>query len=356
MPPVRANDLIEGVLPIAILVILFLVAYTTLQPFLPAIIWGIILSVSLRPFHDRMTLRFGNHRLLSTLFVTLLMTLIMILPILGLSSALIAFIPDAISWMSDTSAPTLMPSGEIARPGTGLQGKAISIWTDAIGDLQYIREHFSAELKPVLFWVIGEGRLVGTFVIEFALGVILAAILLHRAQSLGVVLEGFLARVGGAFGRDIVTKSVQTIRSTVFGVVGSAAAQAAVASFAYYLAGAPHWPILSLLTFILGLIQIGPMLIWVPVAIWLWVNGQTGMSLFVAGWGLVVVGLTDNVVKTLVVSRGADLPAILAFLGAIGGLLTWGIVGLFLGPVIVAVCYQVMLQWLHHEEEIMDGD
>ena len=142
----------------------------------------------------------------------------------------------------------------------------------------------------------------------------------------------------------------------MFGVVGSAAAQAAVASFAYYLAGAPHWPILSLLTFILGLIQIGPMLIWVPVAIWLWVNGQTGMSLFVAGWGLVVVGLTDNVVKTLVVSRGADLPAILAFLGAIGGLLTWGIVGLFLGPVIVAVCYQVMLQWLHHEEEIMDGD
>jgi predicted PurR-regulated permease PerM len=356
MPPVRANDLIEGVLPIAILVILFLVAYTTLQPFLPAIIWGIILSVSLRPFHDRMTRRFGNRRMLATLFITLLMTLILILPILGLSRALLAFIPDAISWVSETSAPTLTPSGEISRPGTDLQSKAIAYWTEALGDLQYIRQHFSAELKPVLFWVIGEGRLVGTFVIEFALGVLLAAILLHRAQSLGMAMEGFLARIGGSFGRDIVSKSVQTIRSTVFGVVGSAAAQAAVASFAYYLAGAPHWPILSLLTFILGLIQIGPMLIWIPVAIWLWVNGQTGMSLFMAGWGLIVVGLTDNVVKTLVVSRGADLPAILAFLGAIGGLLTWGIVGLFLGPVMVAVCYQVMLQWLHHEAEIMEGD
>lgn len=355
MPSFKTSELVDGVLPVVILFILFLVAYTTLQPFLPAIIWGIILSVSLRPFHDRMTERFGNHRLLSTLFITLLMTLVMILPILGLSRALITFIPDAISWVSETGAPALIPKGETAQPDTGIQGKAVAMWTEALADLQYIRAHFSAELKPVLFWLIGEGRLVGTFVIEFALGVLLAAILLHRAKAVGLALEAFLARVGGAFGRDIVTKSVQTIRSTVFGVVGSAAAQAVVASFAYYLAGAPHWPILSLLTFILGLIQIGPMLVWVPVAIWLWVNGHTGMSVFVAVWGLVVVGLTDNVVKTLVVSRGADLPAILAFLGAIGGLLTWGIVGLFLGPVVVAVCYQVMLQWLHHETEITDG-
>ena len=136
----------------------------------------------------------------------------------------------------------------------------------------------------------------------------------------------------------------------------SAAAQTAVASFAYWLAGAPHWSILSLFTFMLGLIQIGPILIWLPLSIWLWVDGQIGMSIFVSVWGLIVVGLTDNVVKTLVVARGANLPAILAFLGAIGGLITWGIVGLFLGPVIVAVCYQIILSWLRSDLAVADKE
>jgi predicted PurR-regulated permease PerM len=346
MPPNKIGDLIEGALPLFILLTVFFIAFTTLQPFLPGIIWGIILSVSLGPFHDRLTRRLGNRRKLSTLIIAIMMVLVMVLPILGLSRALIAFIPDAISWVSETDAPKLMPSGEIARPASGLEGKISSLWTELTGDLQYIREHFSVELRPIAFWLIAEGRLVGSFVIEFALGVLLAAILLHRAKGLGEVFESFVARVGGSFGSGIVNRSVQTIRSTVFGLLGSAAAQSAVASFSYYLAGAPHWPILSLLTFILGLIQIGPILIWIPLSAWLWFDGQIGMSVFVALWGLIVVGLTDNVVKTLVVSKGADLPAILAFLGAIGGLLTWGIVGLVLGPVIVAVCYQIILQWL----------
>ena len=104
-----------------------------------------------------------------------------------------------------------------------------------------------------------------------------------------------------------------------------------------------------MLTFVLGLIQIGPALIWLRLSIWLWSDGQIGMFVSVSLWGLIVVGLSGNVVKTLVVSKGSDIPAILAFLGAIGGLVTWGIVGLFLGPVIIAVCYQITLAWLHSD-------
>ena len=134
----------------------------------------------------------------------------------------------------------------------------------------------------------------------------------------------------------------------------AAAAQTTVASFAYWLAGAPHWPILSLLTFVLGLIQIGPILIWLPLSIWLWIDGQIAMSIFVSGWGLLFVSLTDNVVKAMVLARGANLPAILAFLSALGGLIAWGIVGLFLGPVMVAVCYQIIRSWLQVDAVIPD--
>jgi predicted PurR-regulated permease PerM len=130
--------------------------------------------------------------------------------------------------------------------------------------------------------------------------------------------------------------------------------QTAVAAFAYWLVGAPHWPLLAFATFLLGLLQTGPVLVWLPLSIWLWVEGQTGMALFLAIWGLIVVGLSDNLVKAAVVARGADLPAILVFLGAVGGLLVWGIVGVFLGPVILALCLELMQWWLGVEPDPAD--
>jgi len=277
------------------------------------------------------------------------MTLILVVPIVGLSRTLIAFMPDAIQWISDVGGPRLGASDTPASSSAGVSEHLSVFWMGLSEDLQYIRTHFSDELRPIAFWMIAEGRMVGSFVLEFALGVLLATILLYRAKPMGQAVESFVERVGGKFGREIVDRSIQTIRSTVFGLLGSAAAQTAVASFAYWLSGAPHWPILSLLTFILGLVQVGPILIWLPLSIWLWADGQAAMSIFMAVWGLFAIGLTDNVVKTLVLAKGADLPAILAFLGAIGGLMVWGIVGLFLGPVMVAVCYQIALTWLRSD-------
>ncbi len=153
-------------------------------------------------------------------------------------------------------------------------------------------------------------------------------------------------RVGGAFAHRLGHNAVLTTRYTMLGVLGSAAAQTAVAGLAYWLVGAPHWPILALATFMLAMIQIGPILVWGPVAVWLWQAGEVPWAIFMLLWSSVVVGLTDNVVKALVVSRGADLPATLAFLGALGGLIVWGIVGIFVGPVILAICYQLILTWL----------
>lgn len=348
MPPRTSRDLIDAALPLVVLLVLFAVAFTTLQPFLPAIVWGIILSISLRPVHDRLTARFGGRRGPSTLIVGVAMVLVMVLPMFGLSRALIAFIPEAIRWMSDMGGPSLTPDG-VALPDPGAEGGVAALWETLVADFRFIQSHFSDELRPMAFWLIGEGRLIGLFVIEFALGVLLATILLHRAGPLGAAFLHMADRVGGGLATDLTDHAVLAVRSTVFGLLGSAAAQTAVAAIAYFIVGAPHWPVLALLTFLLAMVQIGPILIWLPIAIWLWVDGQTGMAIFLAVWGLVVVGLTDNLVKAHLVSRGSDLPAILAFLGATGGLITWGIVGLFLGPVIVAVCYQLTLRWLHLE-------
>ncbi len=150
-------------------------------------------------------------------------------------------------------------------------------------------------------------------------------------------------------------RSVLTIRYTVLGILGSAAVQTALAAFSFWVVGVPHWPLLAFASFLLGLLQVGPVLVWGPIAIWLWLQDNTGMAIFLSVWGLIVVGLSDNAVKSLVVARGADLPTVLVFLGAVGGLLIWGIVGIFLGPVVLALCMELLLWWLEDEGRTDDG-
>lgn len=342
-----SRELVETTLPILALLAILMLGFATVQPFLPALLWGLFLSVSLRGSHDRLVRACGGRRGVASLGIGILLTLVLVLPIFGLSRSLIAFIPEALIWFSEEGVPMIAPADPAVPVDRDLlTGEIRSVWDTLLRDLQFIRSHFGEELKPAAFFLIKEGRLIGVFVAEFALGVLLATVLLYRAEPLGRAAFAMLDRVGGALASDLGLRAVATIRSTVLGLLGSAAAQTAVASFAYYLSGVPHWPVLAMLTFMLALVQIGPILIWLPISIWLWSNGEVGMAVFMTVWGLVVVGLTDNFVKSLVVARGADVPALLAFLGAVGGLLTWGVVGIFLGPVILAVCYQLALRWL----------
>jgi predicted PurR-regulated permease PerM len=345
----RSRDIIESALPILVLITLLILGFVTLRPFLPALLWGLFLSVSLAPFHDRATRNLGGRAGLATFVSVVLMVLLLLLPMIGLARALVAFIPDAIQWMNTAMTPAMSPDAFATAAGGASLAEGDDIWMSLLADLNRLRIEYGDTLGPVANWAFGEGRIIGTFVVEFALGVVIAAILLHRASPLAEAFARLSRRVGGHLGAEMLERSVITIRSTVFGLLGSAAAQMAVASVGYVIVGAPHWPILAFLTFLLGLLQIGPILIWGPLALWLWSTGEIGLALFLVAWGLVAVGLTDNVVKTAVMSRGADLPAILALLGAIGGLLTWGLVGVFLGPVIVAVCYQIILRWIAAE-------
>lgn len=344
----RSREIVESGLPILLLVLLFMLAVATLLPFLPAILWGVILSVALAPFHAWLGERLGGRRLLATWLVALLLVVGLVLPMAYLARALIAFVPDAVAWVASLGpARQVAPDAELVLPASR---EIADIWNALLADLAVIRDQFGAELRPAAFWVLGEGRIVGTFAVEFALGVILAAVLMHRADAAGSVVQRLLDQMGGAFATRMGGHAVVAIRSTVEGLLGSAAVQTAVATVAYVFVGLPHWPVLALATFVLAMVQVGPVLIWAPAALWLWMTDQPGLAAALALWGLVVVGLSDNVVKAVVVSRGAHIPALLAFLGAVGGLLTWGIVGIFVGPVILGVAYQLVVQWVDEAE------
>jgi len=207
--------------------------------------------------------------------------------------------------------------------------------------------HFKDELKTILLWLLQEAELLGVFVFEFAIGVIMAMILVYRAGDVSEFASRFFDKLGGQFATRLAVHSVVTTRLAVRGVLGAALAQTLVATFSYVVAGVPGWIVWAGVTFILSLIQIGPVLVWLPMSLWLWTQDNTYMALFVFLWGLIVVNLIDNIVRPMLVSKDSDMPATLAFLGAVGGLMQWGVVGVFLGPVIVAVGYELVLKWVN---------
>lgn len=344
------RDLIEKSLPIAVLLLVFFLGALALSPFFPALLWSVFISVALLPLHSQLSMRAGKSRGIATAATAFGLLVVVFVPMLFLLRSIIAVLPEL--------AVAIAEGGTLERIGVDLPAEMSATWQDLWfgirDDMETLRNLIGDDLRLLLSSVMFEGRLIGHFILEFLLGLILASIILHNSAYLGRLARKAAVRLGGQRGVELGSRSILTIRYTVLGILGSAAVQAVVAAFAFWLVGAPHWPLLAFATFMLGMLQVGPILIWAPLALWLWLNDQAGMAIFLTLWGLFAIGLSDNLVKALVVSRGADLPAILVFLGAVGGLLVWGIVGIFLGPVLLALCLELTLWWLGEERHLGD--
>jgi predicted PurR-regulated permease PerM len=152
-------------------------------------------------------------------------------------------------------------------------------------------------------------------------------------------------RIGGARGRHLLTIAGNTIRGVVYGILGTALVQAIVAGIGFLIAGVPNVALLALLTFFSSIVPVvGTGVVWIPAAIWLFHQGSTGWGVFMVAWGI-GVGSLDNFVKPWLISQGSDMPFILIFFGVIGGALTFGFIGFFLGPTLLAVGYRLVQEW-----------
>ena len=344
----EARDLFERILPVIAVLIVFLLGAFALSPFGPALLWSVFVSVALYPMHLWLTEKLGKRRLVATLLMVIGLVGVVLVPMLFLLRSIIAVIPEL--------AIVLVEDGKLSQFGLDLPANMPAtwheLWDGLRDDFNTIKQVIGDDLRLLLSSVMLEGRLIGHFVLEFLLGLILAAVILQNAEVLERRAAKAAVKLGGGRGLQLAERSVLTIRYTVLGILGSSAVQTAIATFAYWVVGISNWPLLAFATFLLGLLQVGPVLIWGPLALWLYLDEQTGMAIFLTLWGLFAVGLSDNFVKALVVSRGANLPTTLVFLGAFVGLLIWGVVGIFLGPVILALCLELVLWWLEDEGDV----
>ncbi len=228
-----------------------------------------------------------------------------------------------------------------------LVGQAANEWWQSVSaDPERLHQDLRPLIKPIREFLVGAAAGISTGTLQFALAIFIAALLSLNGEALTAAVDRVAARLGGERGLRQVALVRSTVRGVFRGLLGTCAVQAGLAMLGFLIAGVPGVFLLGMATFFLSVVPAGPALLWLPAALWLGANGRSGMAIFLAVWGLVVVGGSDNIVRPLLMGKGIQAPIAVVFLGVIGGILAFGFLGLFIGPTILTVAYSLFQEWM----------
>lgn len=336
----------ESYARLAAVVLLLLGCFYVMRPFLAAILFAACVSISSWPLYQFLLRRVKGRRTLAAAIMSVSLVLIIILPVVLLSYNM----ADDVGRVYD-QIRAAVEDGSMAPPAwlrdIPLVGDTIDTYLRRlIGSRDELLTVAKNLLEPARHYLLGGGILLGSGVAQTSLAVFVSFFLYRDGATLLRVLDAGMLRIIGEGAPDVSLTVSRTVRGVMFGMLGTALAQALVAVVGFLIAGVPAVFLLGIGTFLFSLIPVGPPLIWGGAAIWLFQQGSTGWAIFMVAWGLVLISGVDNVVKPMLISRGSSLPFLLVLLGVLGGVLAFGFVGIFIGPTLLAVLYGLLLNWI----------
>jgi predicted PurR-regulated permease PerM len=311
-----------------------------------ALLWAVILCFSSWPLYRRLLRLVGNRNTLAAFLMMLAMVLVILLPFIIVGTTLaenVNQLTGAAKQWTENGPPA--PPEWLARvPVVG--PRATDYWQSLAADSSKMWTDVRRFIEPASAWLLMGGLALGKGLLQLALSIFIAFFLFRDGVAVGGLLTTAVERIAGERGGHLLTLAGKTVRGVVYGILGTALLQAIVMGIGLLLAGVPGAALLALLTFFASVVPVvGTGLIWIPSAIWLFHQGATGWGVFLLIWGVGVANI-DNVVKPWLISQGSNLPFILIFLGVIGGALSFGFIGVFLGPTLLAVGYRLVAEWL----------
>jgi predicted PurR-regulated permease PerM len=344
------HDLTRTTLAVLFIGILIAASFWIVRPFLSALIWATMVVVATWPVMLKVQARLGGSRSLAVGVMSLSLLLVLLIP---MSVAIVTLVDNAdrivgwSKWLAETEVPP--PPAWVA--GVPLIGdKLQQFWQHFVAQgLQDFAVKLAPYAKDITHWFVAEVGSFGMLFLQFLLTVVIAAILYTGGESAAVWVKQFGMRLAGDKGVSAVVLAGQAIRGVALGVVVTAVVQSVLGGIGLAIAGLPMAAVLTALMFMLCIAQIGPVLVLAPAVGWLYWSGETGWGTFLLVWTLVVVSL-DNILRPYLIKKGADLPLLLIFAGVIGGLLSFGLVGIFVGPVVLAVTYTLIDAWVRRDE------
>lgn len=328
--------------------------FLILQPFLGAIIFAGVLCFSTWPAFERLRDRFGGREWLAALVLVLVMVLALAVPVALAAQSLMvhsASVVEAVRGFLDQRATLEMPAFIRNIP---MIGPWVSDYWQVLmqsrDELVGLAKRFADPAKALLVTL---GGAVGQGLIQILIAIFVAFFFYRDGERVQRLLLEFMARLAGPeHGTALIATAQSAVRGVVYGLLGTAFAQAVVAVLGFLIAGVPGAFLLGALTFILSLVPMGPVLIWGGAAAWLYFfQGQTGWAIFMVVYGIAVISSVDNFVKPILMSRAGNLSMLLVVLGVFGGAIAFGFIGLFVGPALLAVGWSLTKAWLDNPVE-----
>jgi len=331
---------------LAAVVVIVVGCYLVLYPFIPAMLFAaVVCSSSWGLFVRLRRILWGNATV-----AALAMCLLQVLLVVGPSILIAASLSSNVSAMATTISGAL-ESGTMAPPAwlssIPLVGDyAVQYWQQVASSGESVASQAKGLLDPARGFLVATGKAAGQGLLQLVLAVFISFFFYRDGELLMTSIRNAFERLAGELSGDLIGTIQNTVTGVVHGIFGTALAQAMVAVIGFLIAGVPAAFLLGVGTFLLSLVPIGPPLIWGGAAIWLVSEGQTGWAIFMVLWGLLAISSIDNVVKPFLISRAANLPLLLIVLGALGGVVAFGFIGIFIGPPVLAVGLTLLQFWI----------
>jgi len=338
------NRALEIAVRLGLLALLVAWCFQIVRPFLELVAWGLIIAVATYPVYRRLEAGLGERRGLAATLFTLILLAVLIGPTIMLAGTLVE---GAHEFASELSPGTLsVPPPPKAIGGWPLVGAPLErLWNLASVNLQAALREFEPQIKALGLRVLSAATDTSLGILQFMAAIVVAGVLHAHASGGGQVAHVIASRLGGERGTQFTDLAQATVRGVARGILGVALIQSLLAGIGFLAVGLPAAGFLALLCFLLAVVQIGPILVLIPAVIYVFSTSNTVTAVVFLVWS-VFVAFIDNVLKPLLLGRGAKVPMVVIFVGAIGGLLASGIIGLFVGSVVLALGYSLLVAWL----------
>lgn len=346
-----SKDLMDVLIRVGLIAALVVLCVKIFSPFMGLVLWALILAVTLYPMHQKLAKRMGGRQGRAATLVVLAGLLLIGVPSVMLASSFATNVHDLHAAFENNTISVKPPNPSVAEwPVIG--NKLYNAWNLASRDLPALLEKMQPQLGTISKAVFGMVANTAGGVLSFLLSLAIAGIMMAYGQAGDKAMLQITSRLAGPKkGPHLHILSTATIRSVAMGVIGVAFIQALLLGVGFIVAGIPAAGVLAMVVLILGIAQLPATLITLPVIAYLWWSGGDSTILNVVfSVYFLVAGMADNVLKPLFLGRGVDAPMPIILIGALGGMVTGGMIGLFLGAVLLALGYKIFMEWIADEE------
>jgi predicted PurR-regulated permease PerM len=336
---------LEVTIHVGLVVLLLFWCFRIAQPFIQIFVWGIIIAIAIFPGYRWLSSALGGRNNLAAILVTLLLLIILIVPSLMFAGSFVETAQKLSASLSEGSMNIPAPSEKI-KSWPAIGETLYDFWRLSSENLTAALSKIAPHLKAFGLWVLNTAAGAGLGFVSFVIGIIIAGVLLAKGERGVQIARAIAVRLAGERGIGFVQLSASTVRSVARGILGVAIIQAILAGLGCLVVGVPGAGLWALLVLILAVVQLPTILILGPIIIFVFYTSSTVPAVLFAIWSILVGGC-NSFLKPLLIGRGVDVPMLVVFIGAIGGFILNGIIGLFIGAIILSLGFKLFQAWLN---------